>query len=175
MLSACASSAESRTTIPTTPEEAINGAPDVPGLTNAPSMIRKFAFTIPRDQALAFGRARLRISWDGRKEPSVDAPIALFFAIASLGLPGLGNFVGEFLILLGTWKVAPVITCFAASGLDEYFAESMRAYVEINDERCAWLPLTRHELQARDPRMFALIERLFTSGFSATERRSRRR
>ena len=44
-------------------------------------------------------------------------PIALFFAIASLGLPGLGNFIGEFLILLGTWKVAPVITCFAASGL----------------------------------------------------------
>ena len=26
---------------------------------------------------------------------------ALFFAIASLGLPGLGNFVAEFLILLG--------------------------------------------------------------------------
>jgi NADH-quinone oxidoreductase subunit M len=44
-------------------------------------------------------------------------PIALFFAIASLGLPGLGNFVGEFLILLGTWKVDPLVTCVAASGL----------------------------------------------------------
>ena len=44
-------------------------------------------------------------------------PIALFFAAASLGLPGLGNFVGEFLILLGTYKVAPVVTVFAASGL----------------------------------------------------------
>jgi NADH-quinone oxidoreductase subunit M len=44
-------------------------------------------------------------------------PIALFFAIASLGLPGLGNFVGEFLILLGTWNANPVITCVAATGL----------------------------------------------------------
>lgn len=44
-------------------------------------------------------------------------PIALFFAAASLGLPGLGNFVGEFLILLGTFKVAPIVTVVAASGL----------------------------------------------------------
>jgi NADH-quinone oxidoreductase subunit M len=44
-------------------------------------------------------------------------PIALFFTAASLGLPGLGNFVGEFLILLGTYRVAPVITIVASSGL----------------------------------------------------------
>jgi NADH-quinone oxidoreductase subunit M len=44
-------------------------------------------------------------------------PIAMFFAAASLGLPGLGNFVGEFLILLGTFKVAPVVALFATSGL----------------------------------------------------------
>ncbi|MDE2149111.1 MAG: NADH-quinone oxidoreductase subunit M [Gammaproteobacteria bacterium] len=44
-------------------------------------------------------------------------PILLFFAVASLGLPGLGNFVGEFLILVGTFKVAPVVTWVAASGL----------------------------------------------------------
>jgi NADH-quinone oxidoreductase subunit M len=44
-------------------------------------------------------------------------PIALVFAVASLGLPGLGNFVGEFLILLGTWTVSPLITCIAATGL----------------------------------------------------------
>ncbi len=31
-------------------------------------------------------------------------PIAMFFAAASLGLPGLGNFVGEFLILVGTLR-----------------------------------------------------------------------
>ena len=44
-------------------------------------------------------------------------PVALFFTAASLGLPGLGNFVGEFLILLGAYKSAPLITIFAASGL----------------------------------------------------------
>ena len=30
---------------------------------------------------------------------------ALFFALASMGLPGIGNFVAEFLILLGTFEV----------------------------------------------------------------------
>jgi len=44
-------------------------------------------------------------------------PIALFFAAASLGLPGLANFVGEFLILLGTFPVAPFLTIVASSGL----------------------------------------------------------
>jgi hypothetical protein len=61
---------------------------------------------------------------------------------------------------------------YAASSLDEYFAESVRAYVEVNDERCAWLPLTRQDLYLRDPRMFALIERLFKSNFTHRERRS---
>jgi NADH-quinone oxidoreductase subunit M len=44
-------------------------------------------------------------------------PIALFFVAASLGLPGLGNFVGEFLILLGSWPVNPLVTGVAATGL----------------------------------------------------------
>ena len=53
-------------------------------LTNAPAEIRKLTFSIPREQAIAFGRARLRITWDGRKEPSVDAPVALFFGAGTL-------------------------------------------------------------------------------------------
>ena len=64
---------------------------------------------------------------------------------------------------------------YAASSLDEYFAESMRAYVEVNDERCAWLPLTRQDLFLRDPRMFALIERLFKKRLTETDRRFARR
>jgi len=43
--------------------------------------------------------------------------ISLFFAVASLGLPGTANFVGEFLILLGTFKDAPWITAIATTGL----------------------------------------------------------
>jgi NADH-quinone oxidoreductase subunit M len=44
-------------------------------------------------------------------------PIAMFFAAASLGLPGLGNFVGEFLILVGVFKVDMTVALFATSGL----------------------------------------------------------
>lgn len=40
--------------------------------------------------------------------------VALFFAIASLGLPGLGNFVGEFLVLAGAFKVSIVIAALTS-------------------------------------------------------------
>jgi NADH-quinone oxidoreductase subunit M len=40
-----------------------------------------------------------------------------FFILAAMGLPGLGNFVGEFLILRGAYPVAPVATIAAAIGL----------------------------------------------------------
>ncbi|MNP37392.1 NADH-quinone oxidoreductase subunit M [compost metagenome] len=43
--------------------------------------------------------------------------VSLFFATASLGLPGTGNFVGEFLILIGAFKVVPTITVIATFGL----------------------------------------------------------
>jgi NADH-quinone oxidoreductase subunit M len=40
-----------------------------------------------------------------------------FFILAAMGLPGLGNFVGEFLILRGAWTVSPLVTSIAAVGL----------------------------------------------------------
>ncbi len=43
--------------------------------------------------------------------------VAMFFVVASLGLPGLGNFVAEFLVLLGLFKVDPWMTAIAALGL----------------------------------------------------------
>ena len=45
------------------------------------------------------------------------AAIALFFSVAALGLPGLGNFVGEFLVLAGAFRATPTITALAALGL----------------------------------------------------------
>jgi NADH-quinone oxidoreductase subunit M len=42
---------------------------------------------------------------------------ALFFALASLGLPGLGDFVGEFLVLLGSYQLSVGITVVAALGI----------------------------------------------------------
>lgn len=50
------------------------------------------------------------------KMPMLSAA-GIVFAIASLGLPGLGNFVGEFLILLGSWSVNLPLTVVAAVGL----------------------------------------------------------
>jgi len=43
--------------------------------------------------------------------------LSLFFAAAALGLPGTGNFVGEFLILIGSFPTAPWVTVIAATGL----------------------------------------------------------
>jgi NADH-quinone oxidoreductase subunit M len=49
-----------------------------------------------------------------------DAPrmggMMMVFALASLGLPGLGNFVGEFLVLLGAYRVSPAYASMAAAG-----------------------------------------------------------
>jgi NADH-quinone oxidoreductase subunit M len=43
--------------------------------------------------------------------------VAMFFILASLGLPGLGNFVAEFLVLLGLFQVDPWMAAVAALGL----------------------------------------------------------
>ncbi|NQZ07766.1 MAG: NADH-quinone oxidoreductase subunit M [Algicola sp.] len=43
--------------------------------------------------------------------------IGLFFGVASLGMPGLGNFVAEFLVLVGSFERYPWYTVVAASGL----------------------------------------------------------
>ena len=41
----------------------------------------------------------------------------MIFTLASIGLPGTSGFVGEFLILLGTFKISPIIALFAATGI----------------------------------------------------------
>jgi NADH-quinone oxidoreductase subunit M len=41
--------------------------------------------------------------------------IAMFFAMGSMGLPGLGDFIGEFLVLVGTYKAGYVGLTVAAS------------------------------------------------------------
>ena len=43
--------------------------------------------------------------------------VGLFFAMASLGLPGLASFVGEFLVLLGAFQVNMPLTVLASVGL----------------------------------------------------------
>ena len=48
------------------------------------AIIRGFEFTVPKTDAIDFGKTRLRVYWDDRKEPSIDAPIALFFGAGTL-------------------------------------------------------------------------------------------
>jgi NADH-quinone oxidoreductase subunit M len=43
--------------------------------------------------------------------------LSLFFAVASLGLPGTGNFIGEFLVLFGAFASQPWIVVLATTGL----------------------------------------------------------
>jgi NADH-quinone oxidoreductase subunit M len=43
--------------------------------------------------------------------------LTMFFGLGAMGLPGLGNFVAEFLVLLGTYRVSPLATALASVGL----------------------------------------------------------
>ncbi len=49
-----------------------------------PQRIRELDLAVPLNEAIAFGRARIRMIWDNRSEPSVDAPVALFFGAGTL-------------------------------------------------------------------------------------------
>jgi hypothetical protein len=59
------------------------------------------------------------------------------------------------------------ITPYAASGLDEYFAEAMRAWVEANDARSPWPRATRARLRQLDPAMCVILESLFANDLAA--------
>ena len=64
---------------------------------------------------------------------------ALFFSLGSLGLPGLGDFVGEFLVLLGSYRVSVAITAVASLGVlaSTFYALRMvqRAFQGPNTQR----------------------------------------
>lgn len=60
------------------------GAVTLAEINQAPSTLRALEFDVPRDQAVAFGRATLRVTWDGRAEPSIAAPLALFYGAGTL-------------------------------------------------------------------------------------------
>ncbi len=46
--------------------------------------IRALEFSIPREEAPVFDEVHLRVTWDGRQHPSIDAPIPLFFGAGTL-------------------------------------------------------------------------------------------
>jgi hypothetical protein len=46
--------------------------------------LRAVEFSAPRASALAFGKLRLRVTWDEAADASIDAPLALFFGAGTL-------------------------------------------------------------------------------------------
>ena len=69
--------------------------------------------------------------------------VALFFAMASLGMPGLGNFVAEFLVLIGSFQAHAVMTVIAAMGLI-----TAAIYALIIIQKAFHGPLERHREMA---------------------------
>jgi NADH-quinone oxidoreductase subunit M len=57
--------------------------------------------------------------------------MGLIFVLASLGLPGLGNFVAEILILIGAFPASQVLTIIAATGLILATAYSLRIMQKV--------------------------------------------
>ena len=57
------------------------------------------------------------------------------------------------------------VTPYAATGIDEYFAEGLRAYVEANDPASHWPRATKARLRQVDAALFDYVERLFHSDF----------
>ncbi|BAP58324.1 NADH-quinone oxidoreductase subunit M [Candidatus Tachikawaea gelatinosa] len=43
--------------------------------------------------------------------------LSLFFSMANIGIPGTGNFVGEFMILIGSFKIIPWVVVISIFGL----------------------------------------------------------
>jgi NADH-quinone oxidoreductase subunit M len=64
------------------------------------------------------------------KLPALGA-MGLLFSMASLGLPGLGNFVAEFLTLMGTFKASILIASLASLGLIAATIYSLRIVQKV--------------------------------------------
>ena len=60
------------------------GAVTLAEIDDAPAMLRALELTVPKEQAIALGQARLRVTWDDRPHPSIDAPVALFYGAGAL-------------------------------------------------------------------------------------------
>jgi NADH-quinone oxidoreductase subunit M len=82
--------------------------------------------------------------------------VGLVFALASLGLPGLGNFVGEFLVLSGSYRAGIPATALAAAGLVLAAIYSLRIVQRVfHGEANAGLTLV--DLSTRETGMMAIM------------------
>jgi hypothetical protein len=87
--------------------ETVEGSVDVPAnaavtvatLTGGPKMIRALRFTVAESLAVAFGKGRLKITWDDHSAASIDAPLALFFGAGTLYNRGSRDFLVKGLLV----------------------------------------------------------------------------
>jgi NADH-quinone oxidoreductase subunit M len=92
--------------------------------------------------------------------PSLSAA-TLFFLLASIGLPGLADFVGEFLVLLGVYPVSHTLAALAALGVlfSTLYALRLVQRAFWGPEQRSWdIPdLTRREWAVLTPLALALV------------------
>ncbi len=81
---------------------------------------------------------------------------SMFFALASLGLPGLGNFVAEFMVVLGTYQQNGPLAVFAAVGfiVSTAYALWMMQCAFFGENREGWKIA---DLTAREAAVVALM------------------
>jgi len=80
----------------------------------------------------------------------------LLFAMASAGLPGLNNFTGEFIILAGSFRVAPLAAALAMAGIILSLVYTVRLVQEllfVTDRR----PFSPADLSFREGGVLALL------------------
>jgi len=63
---------------------AAHAAAVVTEYTGGARLLRALQFSAPIADAIDFGKLRLRVTWDGAAQPSIDAPVALFFGAGTL-------------------------------------------------------------------------------------------
>jgi NADH-quinone oxidoreductase subunit M len=87
--------------------------------------------------------------------------IAMVFAMASLGLPGLGNFIAEFLTLVGSWQANNLLTIFATIGLVAATVYSLRILQKIflgkNTNEKVLTDLSSREMLISIPMVVAIL------------------
>jgi hypothetical protein len=58
------------------------------------------------------------------------------------------------------------VTPYASTGIDEFFAEALRAYVEANDDASHWPRATKARLKKIDAALYAYVDLLFRIAFT---------
>ena len=98
-----------------------------------------------------------------KKSMPLYAGIFLFTSFASIGLPGLNGFVGEFMILMGSFPSFKILSSIAAFGVVLAAIYMLWAYQRIfngklnNDENAVLTDLNSKELVAVGPLLILMV------------------